>query len=562
MEQLITKWGESLNTERVLQEYPRPQMVRNSYINLNGIWHCEIGENCEGKKPIYEGDILVPFSPESYLSGTGKIQIKENDRIIYTKIFKFPMDNKKGRVLLHFGAVDQTAKVLMNGVFVGGHNDGYLPFCCDVTAQIKKVNTLMVIVTDSTEKSGLPRGKQSSNRGGIWYTAQSGIWQSVWIECVTENYIKNVKFESRDNKYVKIIVNTNTTKNDFTAKIYDGEKLIGTAIGQNECEYEIENAKLWTPETPNLYDVIIETSQGDKVKCYFAMRSYGVITDENGFKRFALNGKQYFLKGILDQGYWPDGLYTAPSDEAIIFDIKTAKLLGFNTIRKHIKIEPLRWYSHCDKLGIIVWQDFVNGGDNYNSLVVQLAGFAGANLKDNVYERTSASKKEWRIAYELHLNDTVELLYSVPCIAIYTLFNEGWGQFDALKMEKILRNIDKFHLVDSASGWFDQNGGDFKSLHIYYRKVKFTTDNRILALTEFGGYALRVDNHMFNPQKCFGYKLCKTLIEYKQSYQNLMENEVNANIEKGLSAAIYTQLTDVEDEINGIMTYDRKVIKL
>ncbi len=552
-----TKWGENLDKNNILTEYPRPQMERDSYINLNGVWQYAITES--DKFPDrFDGDILVPFSPECELSGV--IRSLLPDQILwYRRCFKLPPDFIIGRVLLHFGAVDQTATVYVNGKEVCSHVGGYTPFSADITSCLADKNTIVVKVRDYTDTSYHSRGKQSSKRGGIWYTAQSGIWQTVWMESVPRDYISSLRITPLfDESAVEVTV------------VSDSSHLCCAKVEQTEVSFSSNKpVKIpmpqfipWTPECPRLYDLFITMGE-DHVKSYFGMRKFSVGTDGDGVKRLFLNNKLYFHNGLLDQGYYSDGMYTAPSDEAMVFDIQTAKDMGFNMLRKHIKIEPLRWYYHCDKIGMLVWQDMMNGGGRYNNVIITAPLITGINLRDNHYKWFAREDDKGRRQYYAELEEMVNHLYNVVSIAMWVPFNEGWGQFDAGNAVRHILKLDKTRTIDHASGWHDQKIGEIKSLHVYFRKYRFKPDKlkRAVVLSEFGGYNLRVDGHTFS-QREFGYKHFKTAESLLKAYQNLYEKEIIPAKKKGLCASVYTELTDVEDELNGLISYDRKVIKL
>lgn len=564
---LLTVWGEKLDRDAPLPEYPRPQLRRESFFNLNGRWQYAIRPGKEAEPAAYDGEIIVPFSPECILSGVQRTVMPE-DRLWYKRTFTLPEGFRKDRVLLHFGAVDQSCEVFVNGQAVGGHEGGYLPFTCDVTDVVTSgENTLVVSVTDATSRSRHAYGKQSFAPGGIWYTPQSGIWQTVWLESVPENYVEKLTITPDfDNRRVRFVLrakdpegaNIVVRKNGvcIAEDWYDAEK------GFEESLILDEHFRPWTPEDPFLYDVTVTLSGGDVVQSYFGMRKFGV-TEVDGKKVLALNDKPIFLSGVLDQGYWSDGLYTPASDEAMVYDIQKMKDCGFNMLRKHIKIEPLRWYYHCDRLGMIVWQDLVSGGDRLDPLVIQVLPFLNINLQDSKYHRFGREDPASREQFVRDLHDTVELLYNVPSLAVWVPFNEGWGQFDSLLATHALWEQDPTRLVDHASGWHDQGGGDFKSRHVYFKPVRLKHDkHRILALSEFGGYSLPAAGHT-SSEKLFGYRMYQSGEAFMDALAGLYEREIVPCMEsQRLSAAVYTQVSDVEDEVNGILTFDRKVCKV
>lgn len=562
---LFTPWGETLDRDHPLPEYPRPQLRRDSFLNLNGRWQYAIRPS--GQAPSeYDGEIVVPFSPESLLSGVGR-QVSPGDRLWYRRTFSLPAGFRKDRVLLHFGAVDQTCQVFLNGELAGEHAGGYLPFTCDITDRLADgENTLVAAVEDATSRSCHAYGKQSFTPGGIWYTPQSGIWQTVWLESVPENYVKSVRLTPLyDEKRVRFAIKADQPQGANIVVRKEGVVIAeewAEADGSAEALILDQHFRPWSPEDPFLYDVTITLPGGDRVDSYFAMRSFG-RAEVDGKSVFALNGKPLFLSGVLDQGYWSDGLYTAPADEAMIHDIQTMKDLGFNLLRKHIKIEPLRWYYHCDRLGMVVFQDMVSGGSHLNPLVIQVLPFLGIHLSDRNYRRFGREDEESRDQFVQDLGDTVDLLYNTPSLAAWVPFNEGWGQFDSLQITQILWELDPTRLVDHASGWHDQGGGDFKSRHVYFRPVRLRHDgSRILALTEFGGYSLPTPGHTASG-KAFGYRMYHTQAELMEAYRALYQGEVAPCLAKQrLSAAVYTQLSDVEEEINGLLTYDRRMCKV
>lgn len=566
MIQLASRWAKQVDVKNPLPEYPRPNLVRDSFLSLNGEWYYCINQNKEVTE--YDGKIVVPFSPETMLSGVGKMVMPE-DYLHYRKKFMLPKGYKKDRVMLHFGAVDQECTVYLNGQLLGEHIGGYLAFQFDITeALVEGENVLTLCVKDWTEKKPHARGKQKLVRKGgmssLFYTPQSGIWKTVWLESVVEEYIESLKITPLyDEAAVKIKVNT---KGDETkAKVCVEDK--GTTIAEavidvnEEAKIELRDFISWTPENPHLYDLKITYGQ-DEVSSYFGMRKFSTGKDKNGTLRFFMNNKPFFFNGVLDQGYWPESLLTAPTEEALAYDIVKLKELGYNTIRKHIKIEPDRFYYLCDKLGMIVWQDMPNGGGNYNLLHVMyltnVFSWYGRKIKDHHYGLFARKDENGRKQYYEDLRGMIEQLYNYPSIAVWVPFNEGWGQFDATKATEVIRSLDDTRLVNEACGWFDQQGGDMYSIHNYLRKLKVKPQkDRVVALTEFGGYAFPIPGHMAC-EKEFGYKNYKTKEELTAGYKRLWEEEVYPNLEKGLSSTIYTQTSDIEEEINGLMSYDRE----
>ncbi|TGM63253.1 glycoside hydrolase family 2 [Leptospira meyeri] len=540
-------------------EYPRPQLERDSYINLNGEW--DLTHIKSDRKSKIEYKINVPFSPESIASGIGNFILQPNEELVYKRNFEIPSDFVKDITLLHFGAVDYSCICFINGKEVGSHRGGFLPFQFDVTQwiQIGK-NEIQLIVTDPTDTGHQARGKQKLKRGGIWYTPQSGIWQTVWVESVSKDYIKDIKITPNiDTKTVEINVTTDST--NTIIQIFDGNKIIGESSLKN-ANIEIPNMELWSPENPKLYEVLIK-SPGDTVKSYFGMRKFSIGFDGK-FKRLFLNNKPYFHNGLLDQGYWFEGLLTPPNDEEMIKEIKLMKDMGFNMLRKHIKIEPLRWYYHCDRLGILVWQDFVCGGGAYETWKVAYLPFIGWKTKDTKYKFLNRTDEAGRKEFISEIDKTVHLLKNTVSLSVWVLFNEGWGQFDSIQLTEKLKKLDDTRTIDSVSGWYDQGqeSSDLKSLHLYYQKLKVPkNEKRVIVLSEFGGYSLKTEGHVFDENKLFGYKILPDKQSLETEYKKLIESELIPLIDQGLSAAIYTQVSDVEEEINGIVTYDRKVIK-
>ena len=549
---LLTRWGRNM-PEIPLSDYPRPQFKRDSYLCLNGKWKLSFKK--DKKIPdSFEYEILVPFSPETPLSGVLR-ELKNDEYLVYQKSFTLDDDFNRGRVFINFGAVDQIAEVYLNGKCVGNHRGGYTPFTFEITDYlIDGENILNVIAEDKCEENEFSRGKQRTKRGGIWYTKQSGIWQSVWLESTPKEYIKSVRITpDYDREQVSFEFEN---ASGVEIQIYDGKELIAETT---DTAIKLSQFKEWSPESPFLYGVVFKYGK-DRVKSYFGMRKFSVGTDKNGIQRLFLNNKPYFQNGLLDQGYYPDGYLTPPSYEALENDVKTMKECGFNMLRKHIKIEPLLWYYYCDANGIIVWQDMINGGGNYG-LEVSAIPFLNINLDDTNYKRFKRTSKEARELYYKELREMVDLLYNCPCIALWVPFNEGWGQFDSKKAYDLLKQWDKTRLVDSASGWHDQGKSDVISKHIYFTPIKVKAGERPWVLSEFGGYGLKLDGHTFS-EKMFGYRIYKSEKSLTKAYKKLFEKVIIPQIEKGLSATVYTEVSDVEDELNGLLTYDREVLKM
>lgn len=549
--------------EGVLAEYPRPQFKRNSYFNLNGVWQYAITQTPTFPQR-FQGEILVPYSPESKKSGVER-QLRADEYLHYLKTFTLPENFNKGRVLLNVGACDQITKVYLNGIKVGENEGGYLPFTVDLTDALNDgENALAFTVTDDASSEIYGRGKQSYNRGGIWYTAVSGIWQTVWLESVAENYIKNCKLTpDYYSKTLKIAVNC---AKEVTVKVFDGPAGSNSSViaqgvtNEGEITLDVSACKPWTTDDPQLYPITLST-EDDFVETYFGLRSFSVEQRRVG-KVFATNGTPQFHNGLLDQGYWLEGIYTPPSNKAMYDEIKAVKDLGFNMLRKHIKTEPLLWYHYCNILGVLVWQDFINGGGAYSKFRINVCPFINLHINDRNYKRMKRANflsRQWFLTEGERLQD---LLYNSVSVCLYTPFNEAWGQFDAVETVNYFKRRDGTRFYDHASGWQDKGGGDVKSRHIYFRKAKMRGDGkRVLALTEFGGYSFAVSGHVFSP-KAFGYKSFKDVQKLNSAYKNLYEKQIYPAVKRcGLSAVVYTQLTDVEEEINGIFTFDR-ILKL
>lgn len=546
-----------------LCEYPRPQLKRDSYKCLNGEWNFAKYKKTETVYTFTQ-KILVPFSPETELSGIEKgFKLEKDEKLVYEREIEIETEFLKAKTLLHFGAVDQTCKVYCNGEEVCAHVGGYTPFCADVSQQIKVgKNVIRVECEDGTESTEYTRGKQSSKRGQIWYTAQSGIWQTVWMESVVEGAIERIKITPDVDKGCVTIQTFENSRKKIT--VYDGGKNLFEREFTGDTIELCEDFSLWSPENPKLYDFTIETEAGDTIQSYFGMRSFGIGKDTQGNARLLLNGKPYFLSGILDQGYWPEGLLTHPSDEAIVDELTMLKEMGFTMVRKHIKVEPLRWYYHCDRLGLVVWQDFVNGGGDYKFTHVAMMPFLGFKHRDSDYKYFAREREEGRQEFLSTAKETVETLYNCVSIGAWVPFNEGWGQFDSEEITKTLKTWDDTRVIDSVSGWHDQGVGktELKSLHTYYTRLKVPKDSRPVVLSEFGGYSMQTAGHVFSPDKEFGYKKFKTQEKLCEALKKLYFKKLKPLIKKGLCACVYTQVSDVEEEINGLVTYDRKVVKV
>lgn len=548
-QELWTKEGEAL-TGVPWTDYPRPQLRRDSYINLNGKWEFSItySNHIPNEFPL---EILVPFPPESLLSGIHKVPSR-NQYSYYRRRFNIPKDFIKDKVLLHFGAVDQIATVYINGQECMTHEGGYLPFYVDITEYLKENNELVVKVKD-TLSHRFPYGKQKKRRGGMWYTPVSGIWQTVWMESVSKNYIKNLRITPTLNS-VTIQVETDATLKEIS--IYTEQGTITKEFFGNEVNLTLSNPKHWSPEQPYLYEFQIRTAH-DTIRSYFALRTLEIKVVD-GFKRLCLNDKPYFFHGLLDQGYFSDGIYLPASPQGFLNDIITMKELGFNTLRKHIKIEPAMFYYYCDKYGMIVFQDMVNNG-HYSFLrdtAIPSIGFIRIN--DRLLYRTKAVKENF-IKYT---KDTIEYLYNFPSICYWTIFNEGWGQFESDTIYDFIKLFDDTRFIDSTSGWFLQKRSDVLSRHIYFIPIDINTDGRPLVLSEFGGYSYKIPEHSFNLKNTYGYRFFHNQKDFQKALNDLYLKEIVKHLKKGLCAAIYTQVSDVEDETNGLFTYDRRVLKV
>ena len=561
-----------------LPEYPRPSMRRDSYVNLNGPWDYAITQSSEFPAK-WDGQILVPYSPEAKASGVGRT-LQPGQWLHYHRFFA-PPAGEGGRVLLHFGAVDSACAVEVNGHLAGGHRGGYWPFALDITEFLNDTgrNSLWVAVQDPTGHGTQARGKQTLKPGGMFYPAQSGIWQTVWLERVPDNYITSLDIRP-DYDTGMVTVKLRTAKPSGMEAVWGVVRAGGVCIAEEfnaDCVdpdgcggtmsflIREEHFYPWSPDSPFLYDLTLRVGE-DMVHSYFALRKWSCEADAKGILRFCLNDKPILLNGLLDQGYWPDGLYTPPSDAAVLQELERVKELGFNLLRKHAKIEPQRWYYHCDKLGLVVWQDMVNGGAPYKLWYVTYL----TNVLQPLLRRTpdgkpfygllSRSSEASREEYRRELEATVEALRCHPSIGCWVPFNEGWGQFDAAAATQKLLALDPGRLVDEASGWFDQGGGDVDSRHNYFYPLRVKPGVRTVALSEYGGIAWPMPGHE-PPGKTYGYGVAKDRKDLTARYKKLQLKTVLPQLRNGLSALVYTQLTDVEDEVNGLFTYDRTELK-
>ena len=540
---LYTPRGEQL-TGTPWTVYPRPQMKRDSYINLNGEWEFSVDNE---KK----GTILVPFCPESLLSGINE-HFPEGCALRYRRSFTLPENFNRGRVLLHIGAADQKAEVFVNGKLVGSHVGGYEAFSFDITDVLAEDNTLEILCRDDLRDQSQPYGKQVMKRGGMWYTPVSGIWQTVWLESVPETYIEELNIENRGTS-VTIDIGRDIPGTVTVAGL--GEfPLVGGKVTISP-----ENPHLWSPEDPYLYEFTV-TAGEDKVESYFALRTLE-IKKVGDHQRLCLNGKPYFFHGLLDQGYWPDGLFTPAAPECYADDILAMKKLGFNVLRKHIKVEPEEFYYQCDKLGMVVFQDMVNNGE-YSYLRDTILPTVSLSSQKRFPDRNLHKDENGRRTFLDGMAATVNQLKNHPSILYWTIFNEGWGQFDSDSVYGQFKQLDDTRWIDSTSGWFRRKKTDVDSRHVYFRKVNLKAEDKPLVLSEFGGFVYKVEGHIFNSDKQYGYGSYKNLDAFCDAVAKLYMEQVVPCVGKGLCAAIYTQVSDVEDEINGLLTYDRKVEKL
>lgn len=616
---LTTVWGEALDPSNVLPEYPRPRMQRDNYVMLNGVWEYAITP-VDGKVDAetlaqqvipsrWDGQIVVPFSPEAPLSGVGRT-VQPSEFLWYKRKIDLPKLADDQRIILHFEAVDWMCACFVNGKLVGTHAGGYLPFSFDVTdllgpaaagesvgevessvtAKSGATAELVLCVWDPSDTGSQLRGKQRLSRGDIWYTAQSGIWQSLWYEVVSAVHIESLTLkgdmfgalEVRANVQASELagVQTDTFKLELTLKDELGQDVLLATLpvdeaGEISAELHVDDPQLWSPESPHLYAVEATLWQDgavvDFVRSYCAFRTVEVKPDEAGVPRVHLNGAPYFVRGVLDQGYWSDGLMTAPSDDALVYDIEAMKSAGFNTLRKHIKIESERWYYHCDRLGMLVWQDCVSGGSAYSpwhtSQKPTLFSFTWGRFDDTTpshHEALSAGKDGYRKEWTETCQEMVKLLDGHPSIGCWTLFNEGWGQFDARAATEAVRALDATRPIDATSGWYDQGCGDFLSIHNYFRPLRAgwhgkQRENRAAIISEFGGLAQMTSGHT-SLDHSYGYGDFATVEDWRAAVKKLLA-EVESLQDEGLAGYVYTQVSDVEEEVNGLLTYDRKINK-
>ena len=544
---LTTPYAEELGCSVPWQDYPRPSMVRESYISLNGEWELSVGG--EDMPSEYQRRIRVPFPYESELSGIGE-SLPEGSYLHYRKSFTLPEGFLDSRLILHIGAADSSTRVWVNGKFIGDHEGGYLPFSFDITDALSG-DTIEVKIRVFDDLSGkYPYGKQTKKRGGMWYTPVSGIWQSVWLESVAEKYIESIVIDA-DDKRVKISLKGGEPS--ATLRLESGEEY---STDNGVFELSPSEPRLWTPENPEIYRFTVKAGD-DTVSSYFAMRKIEV-RDALGIPRLYLNGKPYLFNGLLDQGYYPDGIFLPASPGGYRDDIMRAKSLGFNTLRKHIKVEPEIFYYLCDTLGMAVFQDMVNNSGYSFLLDTALPTVGLKRLPDSLRHRDP----ETRRIFTEHSLKIIERLRSFPSVLYYTVFNEGWGQFEADKLYKIIKDADPTRIVDATSGWFTRNESDVDSRHIYFKPIKVKKHSaRPISISEFGGYSYRVEGHLFGDDN-YGYTICKSADEFAERFEALYREEIIPAIKMGASALVYTQISDVEDETNGLITYDRRVVKL
>ncbi len=561
-DKIKTKWAEQINPKNVLPEYPRPQLERTDWVNLNGEWEYAIKPKGQAEPAAFDGNILVPFAVESSLSGVQK-EVGENNELWYKRTFSVPANWKSKDIVLNFGAVDWKADVFVNDILIGSHQGGFTPFSFNITPYLtgKSNQKLVVRVWDPSDKGYQPRGKQTSNPEGIWYTPVTGIWQTVWLEPVATNHITSVKsIPDIDNGTMNVTVGTSApccNTSVVEVKLLDKGQVVASAKGLQgkELRLAVQNPTLWDPANPYLYDMkVLLIKDGkvlDDVKSYTAFRKISSKRDANGVMRMQLNNKNLFQYGPLDQGWWPDGLYTAPTDEALLYDIVKTKDWGFNMIRKHVKVEPARWYYHCDKEGILVWQDMPSGdmGNQWDPHT-----YNGGTDKDRSAASVANYYQEWK--------EIMDMCISYPSIVVWVPFNEAWGQFDTEKVAEWTKNYDPSRLVNPASGGNHRACGDILDLHNYPGPNMFLYDpQRVTVLGEYGGIGLPLENHLWWNKRNWGYVQFKNSDEVTAEYVKYAD-DLKGMVDRGFSAAVYTQTTDVEGEVNGLMTYDRKEIKI
>ncbi len=566
-DQLKTPWADKVTPENVWQSYPRPQLERAAWINLNGTWNYSVTDhNADRKSVAYEGEILVPFAIESYLSGVQQAFLP-TDKLWYKRTFTTDKSWLGKSVILHFGAVDYECQVWVNGKLAGSHKGGNNPFSFDITKLVNKSGkqVVEVAVVDPTDTESISRGKQQLSPRGIWYTPVSGIWKTVWVEAVNPTHIRQI-LPTADIAKGSVTLDFDVARATGTEKVkievLDGGKSVSSVEMplSGKVELSVPNAQLWTPQNPKLYHINVElVSKGktvDKVHSYFALREVGIVKDECGYKRIALNGETIFQYGPLDQGWWPDGLLTPPSEEAMIWDMVQLKKMGFNTIRKHIKVEPEQYYYYADSLGLMLWQDMVSGFSTERKETEHVKAFAPEDW--NASEEHSA---QW----QGEMFEMIDRLRFYPSITTWVVFNEGWGQHNTVEIVKKVMDYDKSRIIDGVTGWTDRKVGDLYDVHNYPSTSMILTsqnDDRISVLGEFGGYGWAIQDHLWNPEmRNWGYKNISDAMSLMSSYGRIVY-DLESLVAQGLGAAIYTQTTDVEGEVNGLITYDRQITKI
>lgn len=553
---LTTDWTSKITPENVWQEYPRPQLVREKWMNLNGLWEYAIRPKDEEKPGQFDGKILVPFAVESALSGVGK-QVGDQNKLWYRRTFEVPENWNSERLILRFDAVDWELKVWVNGKYVDSHTGGYDNSAFNITPFLKKdgLQEIVVSVYDPVDAGTQPRGKQVKNPNSIWYTSVTGIWQTVWLEPLAKQNIEILRITPNidvDSIHIKVTCVNDNKEMNYEALVFDNQKLVckATSSTLKALKLSIPDAKQWTPDSPFLYDMImiLRDKNGktvDSLKTYFGMRKISLGKDEKGITRMMLNNKFVFQHGFLDQVWWPDGLYTAPTDEALRYDIEMTKKMGFNLARKHVKVEPSRWYYWCDKLGLLVWQDMPSGD-----------AYINPDGKDTTRTQESG------IQFMKELQEIMREKFNHPSIIVWVPFNEGWGQWKSIMVGEVIKINDPTRLVDVASGWVDRKSGDIHDIHAYPGpKMPEPEPFRAIVLGEYGGLGLPLEGHTWQKTNNWGYKNISNPADLADAYSELTSKLLDLK-EKGLSAAVYTQTTDVEGEVNGMMTYDRRVSKI
>jgi beta-galactosidase/beta-glucuronidase len=572
-DQLLTHWAEDVNPACPWPEYPRPQMQRDNWQNLNGLWDFVVLPKKSKVPEHFAGKILVPFPIESALSGVRQA-LKPDQKLWYHRKFEIEEDWTGKCVILNFGAVDWETEVYINKIKIGIHRGGYCSFSLDITQALKAgTNYLLISAWDPSDKGKQEHGKQVLKPGFIWYTAVSGIWQTVWLEVVSREHIERIEMvPDIDKGILNLAVQCSNEQQNY--KIYASITLEGIPIKQVEFpanklyQVDMPDFQLWSPESPVLYDLEISLVEDlqlvDQVKSYFGMRKFSLGEDSNGTRRLCLNNQPYFMIGPLDQGYWPDGLYTPPTDDAMRSEIAFLKSAGFNLIRKHVKVEPARYYYYCDRVGMIVWQDMPNGGITPGAPWFAFQNSSSRRKDDRFYCRLGRCSPGKRQQFEDELKEMIETLKNVVSIGAWVPFNEGWGQFDANRIYRWLKEYDPSRIIDHASGWFDQKTGDAKSHHIYFKNFAEIPNeiHRATVLSEYGGYQMVVKGHTWIDRQLPVYRGFTNSQKLRHAYEQLTVDQLLPWVKRGLSAAIYTQTTDVEAEVNGFLTYDREVIKI